>query len=373
MSRNGKSVVVIAAIVVLCVAVETSSRASSDSCDGAGDVAVVMLAESSSRAVMEPYAASIASQLDDLPICFSVAWRDEPLADAQRGAAVAREVAGASNTAAVFWLTPTQTGYQLRLFLPRRGDEGEIERNVEVPSKDGLGETLAVIVRVSITTAIADAFPAAPEKAASAEPTKPEGAPEGAAATEEREEEPQKNVRRDGIILLGAAYAIGITGARVSPAQGAELSIGARISKRFSLYASYRLFVPLEISKTGVDLALRRHPMQLGARFSYAFGRLELLAALGIGMDYVVEEYDLQEGNAALATDPEPRVQASIIPALGLAFELYRILYATFALSGDIVCNQYSYAARRDGEKTSIYDPWTVQPQLAVGLELRLP
>jgi hypothetical protein len=378
MRETGKVGAVLAALVAVCAARTGAAQPPVAPCASSDGSPVVMIADSSRRPQMEPFVASIASQLGDLPVCFRVVWRDDGADEPGRGAEVAREIADATGAVVVFRLAPAPQSYQLRLFLTSRGGEREIERDVDVAPEGKPEETVAVIVRASIATAIEDSGFGEPAGGAVSTPAPAPGAPAPppvppAALVEDRAVPSAPEPHAPGPVALGAAYLIGLTGVGTTPTQGAQLDIGVRIAGAFSLHAGYLALAPLDVSSQGIDLELRRHPVRVGGRFSLAHNRLELRAGAAVGIDTVAERFHATDPDAVLAAAQGLRVQVSVAPDLALGIRLNRRLYATVSLSAEVVCNQVRYAVREDGQRKTVYDPWVVQPALAIGLELRLP
>jgi hypothetical protein len=329
---------------------------------------VVMIAENAARGEMAPYIVSIASQMGDLPVCFRTEWREDPMPEGEAGNEIARHVAEESNAIVVFWLVPAFKGYQLRLFLPFRDLENEITREVEVAGDYGLAETIAVIVRVSISTAIADKNTL----------SKPEN-PAVAARSDDGETmrlsrntkilKPKENAR--GRLQVSAAYYVGASSAKLFPTHGAALGLGVLTTDFLTLFAQYTVLAPLEFSSGGADVLLQRHPVWIGGHFFHIIGRLEMGASIALGIDYITERYSVLDENTDLQLEPDSRVQASIVPMINLSLQLLGILYLTTSLSGEIVLNQFRYSVMKDNEKITVYDPWPIQPALMIGLELR--
>ena len=332
---------------------------------------VIMLADGNWRPELEPVSRAIASQLQDLPVCFEVVWREDPPLDAAAVAGIAETTAAENGAAMAIWLLRgPQDGYQLHLLLPSRNGGKDISREVIVSGREGLAETLAIIVRASIGSAVVWE-----EDARSPEPTAPLAVPPpkrtnvAEAARDDRVVRPHHD--ESARLAFWASYFIGFPNRATDPVQGAALGLWIAVFRHVDLFASYLVLHPIEESVGGVGLRLRRHPTWIGGTLRFSAGRTELAAGVAVDIDYVVEDYSFSGSAPNRLEDPEPRVQISIIPMMGASFRIHQRLSLFAKICGEIVLNQYRYQILTEVGPKTVFNPWPIQPALLVGVEVR--
>jgi hypothetical protein len=339
---------------------------------------VVMVAEREEEEAARQVIHAVEAQLSDLPVVFHVSWIAALPASLAEQRAIALREAARLNARAVFWLGGEGAPSLFLTLADAREDV--LRRSLE--SSAAFAENLALILRgvVQLIDAEPDSRAALLESStwtrvapAQATPANAEGAgspvEEAAPAVSPAPPPPPAappapTPRRRLALHLG--YELALWSRQVTTLHGLDLALEVRLVRELWLFARYHLVLPSVITTDELELTLRRHPIIVGARYSWDLGRVTLGGSAALALDVVTEELELSAQLRAAGDGPELEVGARLL--LELSVELLSWLSLDVGLGLVLPFNRVDYAFDdRDGE-VELLSSFALRPIMHVGL-----
>lgn len=315
---------------------------------------LVMLAPRDRPKVTRTLREAVKAQLSDVKLHL----RLQPVESLPTGRdcrwAGARDLAGQQGVAAVFWFDSRANRVCL-VFAPGRGGR-LVNRRVNGSGEEGRYEAVAVLVRTALRRIGSSQER---HKAVRPPPKSPRGLWEA------------RSLRRPGQarLELELAYALELIAPTAAPlAQGLRLAVGVSLHRHWTVFLGYRLEARVTLDCEDSAVELQRYPVDVGVRFRWWLGALELGARLGVGFanTRLIQQLPSTSSNAVRTTSEwlvflgahayvgvRPVARLLVFAAVGA--RLY-VLNARYQVDDDQV----------------LLSPWTVQPSFLAGLSVDL-
>jgi hypothetical protein len=316
------------------------------------------------------------AQLSDVPVDLRVVRVARIPRSPARQLARARRAGSRASVVAVFWVDTSRE--VLRILLCGRGGDRLVTRPLGEASSEGHAETIAVILRTTVRAhrqgrSVGRALPPPEPRRRASSPPAPKGGADvgggranGGARTE--------RAARMGLELAGATDLFAQDRLRLGT--GLRVGLLVHLVPRWAVFAAYRLEAPMRVSESEVaSLQIRRHPVELGARFCWSSGRFSLGARLALGLLVLDRDLALLDSDY-LPLEAGPDLQLTVTPSLLVAFRPTRRLAVVLELGVRILAvgnRPYTLRAlEQEDPDVLLVDPLVAQPQIRLGLEVDL-
>ena len=390
----GKVVKIVAAVFALTLCVQVA-QARDDLPPPEPQRVVVMVAAAGLQEAFAPMVQAVRGQLSDLPIVFQMYWVDSYENDLPSQEEVANRVAAKTGADVVFWYDLSRSD-RLYLYIAVPALGRVLVRRLEGSGR-GANETLAIILRSSIDAIInGELSREIPEnrEPADGEPQPEESNPKSEGAEEKTEPAPVGSepealpvppiqlpgapadlvppsapVRRfpQKTVEIGAAYGFEALGKAHPQVHGFALGLDAHIQSGWSVHASYTFFPPIEDTRAGVRVVLRRHPAWVGAKYTKVIDRVDVGAGLSLCIDHISEKIS-SEFDTMTPAKGESEIQVAAAPMVNFGIRATPVL-RFFASAGiRIPMNPVEYVVDATSNMFKLFDFWPVQPVARVGI-----
>ncbi|MCP4674492.1 MAG: hypothetical protein GY854_03035 [Deltaproteobacteria bacterium] len=323
---------------------------------------------------------TVQAQLTDIGIRLHIEWLDAIPDDNNVLRELVDRISHESAATAAFWLELRGTERALHLFVPSA--EGGIvsKRPIETDTQDGLSETVGIIVRAAIDTILRSNERGQDE-------TEPEKQTTNAEIEKDRESDadeedyqdivktensekravtpPPSNLKEPPRMRISAAWCLGFFSKGEPPSQGAFVELALRIKKGLYVSLDYLIALPINVNNH-VDLEMIRHPIGIGLSYQLTHGAFAIAPLIRIVFDPVIEKVSsLYDAMEIKSTDAS--LQVSIWPGLVLSYKLIGDLSLIAIVGMEIYFKQIRYTVKIMEETESVFEPFPVQPQVALG------
>ncbi len=332
---------------------------------------VVMLASLSQHKQFLKVTQSMTAQFEDSGIDFKIKWLDELPLSLPEQENIAALVYKKSEAVAVLWCDII-TSDKLYFYITTAGDGKVLARKVSNTDKEALGDTLAIISRLSVD-AILDGgvIDIAPLKKQVAAPSlkkeaKHDNFPEIPNQTKKNRANPKISAR------LGSAYTISILSPDGSVINGLELRFSIELLKRITLLGGYTFYGSITDSKTSAQLTLQRHPAYAGLEFFSSKKRWRFGGQLNLIVDYT-KRIPEKLSTSASVESPYGKVGISIESSFTARVNLYRTIWLFSRLGGEIFFYNPDWILESNTKDETFFNSmWIVQPKFVLGLEFTI-
>lgn len=325
---------------------------------------VVLLAPQDRPALTEQLVRALWAQLSDVSVDLRVE-RVQALAPDLASQLQQAQASVRPATLAVLWVE--EAAGMLRILLPSDGGGRLVSRNVGAAGDAGRYEATGVILRNSVLARrsgrevgepLPPSRPLLPPAA-----TRPAHSP----ACPSARPCPATPPRRPSRVALELAWAADVYAPQALLASGLRVAVDVRLHRSWRVFAGYRLEAPIEANGVAAGLELRRHPVDLGARFWWRSGRVRLGGRLAVGLA-VVEPRVPWYGPGLRPEEAGRAVVYTITPQISAAFQAARRLWLLLDLGAAVQLGNLRYTAEPSGEVLAA--PLVVQPTLLLGLQV---
>ena len=252
----------------------------------------------------------------------------------------------------------------------------DISRPIDVTSRDGMTESLAVIVRSWVTAVLGvDSDASLVESSASpseADSTKAPPAEDDENQSDEdtvkeddgqpsdEEERPGTDVtgrpdlfemkvaiRQRGRLSMGtkrllieAAPAIRVQSSAHPAIFGGDFLAGVRAKAGLFVFAGITFYVRTEDEASGVELKINRYPVKLGSRYAFSLGRVALGPSLALEIETLVKEITLPESGEMAYGNRDSEIEISLVPMLFVTIPVWHLVRVVGAAGAKIPFNE---------------------------------
>jgi hypothetical protein len=368
-----------AAILILCTGFVSSARGdveheiATETVEEDEIKKVVMIVPEDQRDQTASTIGAIEGQFSDLPIELVVEHAAKLPRELNKQVELASKIAGTSGAFVVFWCDFILDD-QVFLYLAEAGGQRILVRKLEEEDAGGRAETLAIILRLSISALLEGGIigveveevvkekPIEVEATAESE-TKPELQPE---SQPEPQPEPDEPAREYHILATGLAYTMTSYSEDHPLVHGFDIAFDVRLSRYLIVTAGYTVMGTIETETELAGLRLRRHPIRLGLGLAFPISAMELGASLALALDYSTFDVFGKASGIKSATDMDD-ILYFLTFVVELRIPIYDRLGLIIAAGGDIPLNSIYYQIETPPETEVLIDPWPVRSRLLLG------
>ena len=311
--------------------------------------------DSSSLIAME-----LSKRIGDMDVSVKVAQVGDLTSDSSALTEAARAAPQGDSAIGCFTLVESKTGTSLRLVLFDQKTEWSVVRRLDALDTETLVETVAVIIRTSLTVFMTEV-----EK--SPERTEAQSPPAPKPTVDERSDvDPPQRSRPFHRFAMEAGYDVSVIDESFSPIHGVLLG-GAVFPRHWvSLFARYVVSFPQIHRKNGSRLSAVHHPAELGMMVRTGWTRFNLVGGIAFGINYITHEY------RTVAVDRQAYLQLFVAPTIALEFSPIDRLGVFLGAGVRMLLRRPRYISDDGGDTYVLAEPWFAAPAISVGVSWRL-
>ncbi len=324
---------------------------------------------------------TVQAHLTDIGVRLHIEWLDAIPDDKNLSQELAKRVSHDFAATAAFWLEIRATDRALYLFVPSAQGGMVSKRPIEIDTQEGLGETVGIIVRNVIDTVLRSSETGQDETESEKQTANTEKGKGGELGTDEKKaqdiaktEGPEMSTvaplasdsKKPPRMRVFAAWCLGFFSEGKPPAQGALIELALRVTKGLYVSLDYLIALPINVAAHHVDLEMTRHPIGIGLSYQLTFGAFAIAPMVRIVLDPVTDRASALSDTMGIQSS-DATVQVSIWPGLALSYKLVKDLSLIAVVGAEFYFKQIRYTVEIEGETESIFEPFPVQPQVALG------
>jgi hypothetical protein len=332
---------------------------------------------------------AVRGQFGDTLLELAVVWVDNiaqlPLPQLK----LARKLSAAKRALAVFWYVYTPKG-QGNLFIYLPHDDRLLIRELRGALPGERWEVLAVIVRATADAVVQGAAldkgwktakkrnPRRTRKGKDTPRPKDLSKSRGAdkTAATKASSLPEKIKKKTAIerpatwgFGLGVGYLLDVHSSTVGATHGFYTSVSLRFFNHWALVLDYRVQQQVTGRTEAVAVRINRHPLGLGARFTWQKMRFGVAGRLMLVMDYATYRTEVDDGAPFQPTGKGGGFLWSLAAFVRGRVQVAGPLSAFLSVGLQVALNRSRYIVeQRDRANPVLLNPWVVQPLLITGV-----
>ncbi len=303
-------------------------------------------------------AADLSERIEDLGVFVRPVSIEGNVSDPAPHLAAARQAPDTRDAVGYFTLIQSSAGLRFHLVLFDPKTEWSIERSLDAPDTETLVETLAVIIRTSLS-----AVRTAPDYREAATLQPPPSAPLPPTPSRDVASAAAPFYRAS----LSAGYSFSMVAKELSPLHGVPIIATVSIHHRVGLFGGYTVSFPVTYRDAQTELSSVHHPVQLGVSIRAERSRFRFTGRVAFDVNYIHHEYSRTD-NEHTTVEQSGFLQLSAALGTTLEISILQQLGIYVAADADILLRRPRYLSAAEDTVDKIADPWPVMPSISLGV-----